>query len=206
MTTITFNEMAPTVAARVEGCPHGMIIEALRDASIEFCTKTRTHTIAQQLTLDGTEQPDFGLDEQVLDIIDASIGGKRENVCISYANDPSDEDELEAGKYRIRFVDANNFEILPAPTVLAPITIDLMVCVAPGPTANGVHIDLWRRHHKALRNGALASLLDESGKPWANETAAAKRLKSFEDAITKEAGYAGRNRTQPARRLRVKSI
>lgn len=206
MTTLTFNDLAPTVAARVEGCPHGLTVEALRDAAIEFCVKTRTHTIGQQLVLDGTETPNFSLDEQVIDIIDASIGGKRDNVRISYANDPSDEDELEAGKYRIRFVDANNFEIQPAPTLLAPVTIDLMVVVAPGPTAGGIHFDLWRRHHEALRSGALARLFMEPTKPWSNPQLGAHHDGKFREAITKEAFNAGRNRTQPARRLRVKPI
>lgn len=204
MSTITFNEIAPTVAARVEGCPHGMIVEALRDAAIEFCKRTRTHTIAQQVTLDGTEEPDFDLDEQVLDIIDASINGKRDNVCISYMNDASDEETLMTGHYRIRFTDANNFEIQPEPTLAAPITVDMMVVVAPGPTAGGIHINLWRAHHETLRSGALARLFLEPTKPWSNPQLGAYHEGKFKDAITTEAFNAGRNRAQPARRLRVK--
>ena len=206
MSTLTFAEIAPTVAARVEGCPQGLIIEALRDAAIEFCTETRFHAIGQQVTLDGTETPYFGLDEQVIDIIDASIGGKRDNVCITYLNDPSDEEELAEGKYRIRFVDPNNFDIEPTPTVLKPVTVDLLVIVAPGPTASGIHVDLWRRHHEALRSGALSRLFLEPTKPWSNEKLGAYHAGKFSAAMTKAAGEAGRNRTQPGRRLRTQPV
>lgn len=201
---LLFNDLAPTVAARVEGCPHALIIEAIRDAAIEFCTRTRFHTTGYQVVLDGTEEPSFNLDEQVLDILQASMPDKP-NACvhITYLNDPA-ADDIDTGDYVLRFVDANNFDITPEPTLAAPLTIDMVIALAPGPTATGVHEDLWRRHHETLRHGALARLFAESKKAWTDAEAANRHLLQFERDVVQAAAYAGRNRTQPGRRLRVK--
>lgn len=203
---LMFDDIIATVAARVEGCPHGMMVEALRDAAIEFCSKTRFHTAGHQLTLDGTQEPEFNLDEQVLDIMDASIEGDADaRVCIVHLNDPLWDDPPD-GDYLIRFVDANAFEITPEPTLSAPVTLNLLLALAPGPDAQGIHEDLWRRHKEDLRDGALGRLMAMPKKPWAEPQLASFYLGRFERAMTDAAAYAGRNRTQPGRRLRVKPV
>jgi hypothetical protein len=200
---LNFDDLAPTVAARVEGCPHVMVVEALRDAAIDFCVRTRFHAVGHQVNLDGTQEPSFDLEQQVVDILQASIDGDDE-ACVHVVrlNDPI-ADDIPDGDYVLRFVDANNFEILPAPTLTAPITLNLLLVLAPGPDATGIHEDLWRRHREDLRSGALARLYAEPSKPWSSSGAADAHRALFERAVTKAAAYAGRNRTQPGRRLRV---
>jgi hypothetical protein len=199
----SFDDISHHVAARVEGCPHGFVVEALRDTAIDFCVRTRFHTTGHQLVLDGAEDPGFDLEEQVIDIVDASVEGSDACVHVMYLNDPL-ADDLGANEYALRFTDPNEFELLPAPTLAAPVTLNLLVCLAPGPDAAGIHDDLWRRHHETLKNGALARLFAESKKVWGDPAEATRRLALYENAVTKAAAEAGRNRTQPARRLRVK--
>lgn len=200
-----FADIANTVAARVEGCPHGFIIEALRDTTIDFCVRTRIMTAGHVMTLDGTETPTIDFDRQVVDIIDAKVA-EPGDVLITYLNDPVADDDIETGCYVLRMAEPNAFDLLPAPTVLAPVTIELLLVIAPGPAASSVDDSVWLRHHEALRNGALARLFDESKKPWSDPAEGARRLGLYERAVTKTAAYEGRNRTQPGRRLRVKPV
>lgn len=206
----TYIEVIDPILARVEGCPRAVVIEALREACMEFCTRTRVLTTGTQVTLTGAEVPAFDLDTQVVDICEAKITDK--DLLVTFLNDPDAEADTlaDAGyDYALRFTDPNNAEITTAdgqaePSVAAPIVLDMLLVIAPGPTSTEIHTDLWRRYSEELKHGALARLYAELGQPWSNPAAATYRMGKFEMAVTAAAADAGRNRIQPARRLRVR--
>lgn len=204
---ITIASVIDPIHARVEGCPRGFVIEALRDAAIEFCKRTGFHTTWVRSVIDGTQVPRFDLVEQVFNIVDARNADETSDypeVHVFGLNDHEEMEELADGEYAITFVDPNNIQVTPAPTPSAPLTLDLLLSIGPGPDATDLHEDLWRAHHETLRHGALARLYAEIGKPWANPDAANYRAGKFEAAISSTAAVLGRNRKQRARRLRVK--
>jgi hypothetical protein len=196
-----YTDLIDPVLARVEGCPRAVVVDAMRNSCMDFCTRSRWLVAGTQVTVNGTEVPSFDLDTQVIDIAEARIAG--EQILVTYMNDPR-VDELETGEHAIVFTDPNNIELIPPATVAEPITIDLLVIVAPGPASTEIHVDLWRRWSEALKHGALCRLYEEPGKPWSNPQAGVYCRGMYEDAITSAAAEAGRNRTQPARRLRTK--
>jgi hypothetical protein len=204
--SVTIASVVDPLLARCEGCPKGFAIEAMRDAAIEFCRETAIHTTWVQSVIDGTQVPRFDMVEQVFNIVDARNNDPLADypeIRVLGINDHDEVDELQTGEYAIQFVDPNNITVTPAPTPEAPLTVNLLLSIGPGPDATDLHEDLWRAHHEALRHGALARLYAELGKPWANPDAAGYRRGMFEAAIRKTAALVGRNRKQRAQRLRV---
>lgn len=205
-----YTELLGPIVARAEGCPNVVALDALRNASIDFCIRSRWYATGTQVVLTGEEVPEFGLDTQVVDICDAKITDK--DVLVTYLNDPDAETDTlaDAGyDYAIRFTDPNNAEITTAegetePSVDDPITVDLLVILAPGPDSTEIPLELWRRWSEQLKSGALARLYAEPSMPWSNPQLAGYHHGKFEAAITDAAAEGGRNRIQPARQLRVK--
>jgi hypothetical protein len=197
-----FKDVIGPTLALAEGCPQAVAVDALRNATIEFCTRTRWVTLGQQLTLTGAEVPEFDLTQQVVDIVDAEIDG--EPVDIVHLNDGETVRNLGPGEYALRFADPNFAELTPAPTVAQPVVIDLLLAVAPGPEAADLSVDLWRRWSEALKHGALYRLYAMPSKPWSAPNAVAYHQTEFERAITRASAAAGVNRSQRGRRLRVK--
>lgn len=201
-----YTEALGPVLARVEGCPIDLATEALRNSCMDFCVRTRWLTTGITVTLDGTQSPTFDLDRQVVDILEARVDG--EQVLVTYLNDPR-ADVIADGEdpdydYALRFTDPNNAELTPPATAAAPVNLEMLIVIAPGPTSTAIDVGLWRHWSEALKFGALWRLYEEPGKPWANEKAALYCKGMYEQAITKAASETGLNHTKPARRLRTR--
>lgn len=192
--------MLPGVLARAKGCPDSEAVDALRNAAMEFCTRTYALTISRTLVLTAGNQPwPEQYTDQVVDIVDARIAG--ESIPVVSANDPCVLD-LGSNQRVLQFADPSYVTLTPAPTPEVPVTLELLLVVAPGPASTGVHDVLWLRHSEALRFGALARLLMGPGS-WVMPPAAAFYGQAFERAIREAAPHYGRNRRTTARRLRV---
>lgn len=188
------------VLPRVKGCPEGEAEDAMRNACMEFCTETRCLITGHTGTLDGTEVFEQQFILQVLDIIEARIDDVP--ILVTHVNDPRLL-ELCPGERAITFLDPSFCELTPPATVDEPVTLELLIAIAPGPESTGVNDVVWMRHSEALKSGALARLMAMPGVAWANPELAVYHERLFRDAITKAAADNGRNRVQPGRRLRV---
>lgn len=196
-------DMISALLVRAKGCPEFEAVDAMRNACIEFCTETYWLTTGNQVVVDGTEVPVTDLHTQVVDILDAKIDG--EDVLVTHLNDPAIE-QLDDGCYALQFTDPNNPQLTPPATTDAPVTIDLLLAIAPGPESTEITDLLWQRWSEALKHGALCRLLEVPGKPWSNADAANYHRANFAKAMTTAAAQAGRNRQNVARRLRVKPV
>lgn len=201
--------MTPGVLARAKGCPEVEAVAALRDACMEFCTKTYALTTAVKHVLSGPVANPQQFDTQVVDVVEARVAGKP--VFVTFANDPQ-VDVIEGGavlyldgnayEYALTFQDPSYMTLTPAPTADAPVTLDLLLVIAPGPTATSVHDVLWLRHSEAIKSGALARLLAEG--PWSNLPSAAYHGARFQAAVAAASADYSQNRRKTARRLRVR--
>lgn len=200
-----YTDVLGPVLARVEGCPIELATEAMRNSCMDFCVRTRWLTTGITLTLDGSEVPSFALDQQVVDIFEARIDG--EQVLVTHLNDPRCDDIADGTDpdydYALRFTDPNTAELTPAPSATAPVVMEMLMAIAPGPTSTEIDLSLWRHWSEPLKFGALWRLYEEPGKPWADERAAAYCKGMYEQAILRATAEAGRNHIQPARQLRV---
>lgn len=195
-----------TVLARVKGCPEDEAVDAMRNACIEFCERTRFLTDGSTVVVTGNDIPDFiDMTAQVIDIIEARIEGETEPLPIYPMNDPR-IDELCDGERAVVFADPNTPSLVPPATNDQPVTLELLLAYAPGPTANEVPDILWLRHSEALKHGALGRLHAIPGEAWSDDKKAAFHLQQFEQAISRVAFDLGRNRLTTSRRLRVKPL
>lgn len=197
------------ILARAEGCPRALAVEALRNTCIHFCSESRWLTTGSQVVLDGTQVPSADLSVQVIDICEAKVvSPANKTILVTYLNDPDgDEDALEANgeyDYSLRFADPNNPVLTPAPTVAAPVTLDLVLCIAPGPESTEIQVDLWRRFSEGLKAGAIARLLAEPNNPWTADPSMWAGI--YARALQTATAEASRNRAQPGRRLRSKPV
>lgn len=207
-----YTDQLGPLLARAEGCPRALAVDALRDTCIEFCKESRWLTTGSQVVIDGTQVPNLGMDVQVVDICEARVGD--DPVFITYLNDPDAEPDAlaECGEYdyALRFADPNNPILTPAtgvaaPSVAAPVTLDLVLVIAPGPESTEISLDLWRRFSEGLKSGAIARLLTEPNKPWTVSGDAVRRFASkYASDLATATAEASRNRAQPGRRLRSK--
>lgn len=196
-------DMIDAVLARCKGCPTAEAVDAMRNTCMEFCTDTYWLTTGNQIVVDGTQVELTDLETQVVDVIEARIAD--ETILVTYLNDPAIAD-LAIGEYALQFTDPNNGVLTPAATVDAPVTIDLLLAIAPGPSSTEVTDLLWQRWSEALKSGALARLMAEPGTAWWNPDTATYHRALFADAKAKASAQAGRNRMNVARRLRVQPV
>lgn len=200
-TGITFSAAANDLLPYVPGCPIGLMVRALRDASIEFCIESQCLVTGSEVTFTataGTPSWDFASD-QIIDVVEARIDGKP--IPVLRINDPL-ADDLDDDVYCIRFAEPNNLIITPAPT--ANLDVDLLIVTAPSPQSESMHASLWQRHHRALRDGALAELYEIPGRAWSNAQLSTYHRGKFNDAMQKAKSHVNRNVTKTARRLRVR--
>lgn len=194
-----------TVLARAKGCPEDEAVDAMRNACIEFCEKTYFLTDGSTVQVTNEDIPDLELSAQVIDIIEARIEGEDEPLPVYPMNDPR-IDELDDDESCVVFADPGSPQLIPTPEAGSPVTLELLLAIAPGPTATEVPDILWLRNSEALKDGALGRLLAIPGEAWSNDAKAAYHLGRFEAAITRVAAQSGRNRITTSRRLRVKPI
>lgn len=193
--------MIPGVLVRAKGCPAIEAADAIRNACMEFCTETYCLTTGHVVVVSGTQPWPSQFETQVLDIVEARIGGKE--ILVTYANDPAVQ-ELGPGEYALTFSDPSYAQLTPAPSADAPVTIELLLVIAPGPESTGVHDLLWLRHSEAIRDGALARVLATSDRLWSNPTLSAFHRDRFDKAMRKAKADHSQNRRKVARRLRAK--
>lgn len=198
-------DLVQRMFSRAKGLPEAEAVDALRNACIEFCQKTYVLTTGAQVVVDGTEVPVVDLTVAVVDVVEAEVGGK--NVLVTHLNDPR-ADDISAGDdpdydYALRFAEPNNMELTPPATTDAPVTLDLLIVVAPGPDATEIDDFLWQRYHEPLLSGALYRVLAEPGRPWSNPEAAVFHKDRFDAAMEDAKAWAAKNRQTTARKLRV---
>jgi hypothetical protein len=198
-----YTEMIGEVLAEAQGCPREQAARAVRNACIEWCKKTLCLTEGSQIQFDGTDVPSLDLDQVVHDIVGAWVDGKR--VLVTHMNDERVED-IPDGEYdyAITYADPANPVLHPAATAEAPVTVDLMLAFGPGPTSTEVTELLWQRYSEWLTSGALYRVLEMPGKSWTNPESASYHKGRYEDAMSAEAVWQGRNRVSSAQRLRTK--
>lgn len=195
-------DMLTGVLPEVEGCPEDAAARAMRQACIDWCESTFCLTNPVEIVTTNADPEAIDLTAMwVVKIIEARIDG--ETVDVFAANDPALA-ELGTGEQAIVYADPGSPYVVPAPS--APVTVELLVAVAPGPDSTEVPDLIWQRYHESLEHGALARLMAKGGKSWTNEREAMRRAGLFEAAKTRIAARLGVNRVTTAQRLRVQPV
>jgi len=197
-------DAARKVLVHVAGCPSVLATEAMRSAAIEFLKETRLLHTGMRLTFGGQAGGSCTVDmaTELVDVLDAKVDGEQIRVCA--LNDTDGDDAVERGELVLTMLDAGTLVLRPAPTALAPVAVDLLVVIAPGPSATEIPDTIWRSHHEALVHGTLERLMVLPQKAWTSAELGGYHAGKFRDAIAKATAHTHRNVLTPARRLRVR--
>jgi hypothetical protein len=198
-----FTDMINQVMVSVPGCPEAEAVKAMRNTCIQWCEETYCLTGRNQVIFTGVGIEKTDLLTRVIDIIEARIGDEMVKLCAM--NDPA-LDELEDGEHALSWTDPNNVKLVPAATPAAPVMIEMLVAIGPGPEATEVPSILWLNSSEALEHGALYRLMEQPGRPWSNAPLAGYHQAKFLAAMKAKAASSASNRRVIATRLRTTPI
>lgn len=196
-----FTDCINKFAHLVPGALEVELVDALRFAVIEFCTKsfilTDWHTkTAADMTFDAAAT---GI--MPVALFDAFVGERRADIYqVNAGQLDSATEDSPVVTYKVDQLHSS-IAITPAPSGSA--SVRLLVAMSPTPDANEYPDHLWMMHREALKAGALARLLSEPGTPYVNEARAQAYRQIFESEIDSAKTAASVNRSTSTQRLRV---
>jgi hypothetical protein len=199
---VKFIDCIDKFAHQVPGASDPEMVEALRDAVIEFCKRTTVLTYWTEKTSASLAFDISGAVGLVpVAIFQAYVNGAEADVyelnAQELAEATSDKPILTYRTDRLY----DTVTITPAPTTSVPVR--LLMSFMPHPDTNEYPDQLWIMRREALKAGALYRLLSAPGTPYVNESAAANWLRVFEDGVSSAATAASVNRRTNRARLRV---
>lgn len=170
MATVSYSVFLHDIQPRVMGAPKQVVLNAIRDAAIEFCDESGVlkRVLDPVVIIAGQTEGD----------IDAPSG---ERICRVDSLTESDlGGEIPPGAYSLidTFIKLNS----PATQNLKLIPV---VSVKPKRTSTSCDELLYEDYAGGIIEGALASLYAMTGREWANDRAAMASYNEFRKGIVK---------------------
>jgi hypothetical protein len=173
MANAAFSDFLPEISHLIAGCPEPTAINAVRNATIEFCTRTNVWQETQDaVTLTATDFP-YTLEAltgaTVVTVLDVSVEGR--------SIDPTTIDALDKNSYNWRantgpmpegYYQPNPDEVVLYPALSEAKSVVFRVSYAPTRAATGVVDHIYQIHLEAIAAGALARLMAIPMQPWSN--------------------------------------
>lgn len=172
MSAVPFSQFLPEIITVAVGCPDPTAINAVRNAAIDFCTKTKVWQQAQDpvwvsaLALPLDLEADAGM--TVVQVRSCKADGLLLSpVTVDYldATYPNWEDATGTPRFFYQLSGAQ-VGLYPLPTT--SVSLRLRVAVAPTRAAAGIDAEIYQQHLPTLAFGALAALLVLPAAPWAD--------------------------------------
>lgn len=173
----------PMIRGRLPGCPDMILYDAVRDACIEFCKRSRLLT--EDITLDVVQgertvelQPDSDTAWEVLKVWrpDGDV------LTASNRQDVADSDyDINIGTPQWYYVEGDRLLVLGAYPDAAE-TLNARVTIRPKDTATRVPDTLWQDYRQNICAGARAWVRRHYGE-WINDKQEAEDRDVFEQGI-----------------------
>jgi hypothetical protein len=177
-------DFAKYVRPEVPGCPEIMILDAIKQAGIEFCERTK---IAKEVVTITTvaDEPRYALTTEEGTTPDMILVVKRED---AENLDPSSHEEFtdehfdrDSGEPRYYYLDDNEIVLGMIPSGVEDL--DVTVKLRPTEEATTLPDVLANKYKRKIACGAKARLMVMAGKPWSNPAAAQFNESEFQKAI-----------------------
>jgi hypothetical protein len=172
MTTVAFEDFLPQVAPLVLMCPNPMVVNAIRNTAIDFCTRTNVW----QETQDTESATAIGLPldlsapvgAMVVLVLACKIDGQLiPPVTIDYLDDRHPNWEVATGTPS-NYFQPNTAQLGLYPKPVAAVNVTLRVAYAPTRASTGIDSAIYENNLTTIAAGALASLLVMPGVAWSN--------------------------------------
>lgn len=200
MSSVSYEIFLPEVVPYVRDCPEFVAINAIRNASIEFCEKSLylRQTLDDIVIVPGQAEYDLGLTSigaSVACIVSAHVG--------YFPLQPRAEEtlaELYGGDWRkmegpVQFITQDTLDtvrLVQVPQSTYTDALDLVVALRPLRTSTNIDRRIFESWAEVIGFGARARLHDTPGQPYSDETAARKFRVWFESGCSKATSAANR--------------
>ena len=189
MATVPYTQWQPFVQVYVPDCPKALIIEAIRQACIEFCQYSRFW----RKELDAFYTVATDEEYELITPTDSTIA---DILLIKVNKEPLEaktQDDLESiysewreqnGKPKYFFMrDKTSIVFVPIPDAAYPVR--LLVALKPTQIAQGVDSIIFEEHKEAIKFGALAYLMMMPNKEWSDQNGSVFYKQQFIELSTK---------------------
>lgn len=204
----TLTDFAKYVRPEVPGCAEPILLDAILEACIDFCTRSELLSeIVTQALVAGTKT-------YTLTPTNAALYPARLRVVLkeglpltptnaaSYALLP---ERTGSGTPTTYFAPTRN-QVTLAPVPNAAATLEFDLVLRPTRTATSVPQVLFDEWVKTIANGAKAQLMAQVGRPWANAALAVYFQGLFDDAVATAAAQVAMGNTGAAMHVAVSPL
>jgi hypothetical protein len=181
--TVAFTAFLPEVLPLVPGCSDILAVNAIRNATIEFCTNTLYwQEVQDEVTLSAADFPyplDYPAGGQAVTALGVAVEGR------PLGQTTQDILDLKVLNWRIQtgaprvYFQYNPNEIGTYPALDRSYAMVMRVAIAPSRTASGVIDFVYEKHLETIVSGALTRLFQMPAQPWSSETQGAHYRSQF---------------------------
>lgn len=191
MSDVSYEAFLPDVVQFVKDVPEIVAVQAVRNAAIQFCEKTRVlqtelspMNMTAQVASYGFE-PDIGY--KVVDIMEAWYGDQLlipkavEELTRIYRT--SNWNDLDGNPYYYFRSRTQEVTLVPKPKVSETNKLKLRVAVVPSRSSSVIDEEIFERYYEIITLGARARLYDTPNQPYYEPKSAQLYLKRFSDGM-----------------------
>jgi hypothetical protein len=186
-----FTGFLSEVMPYVPGCPQPMIINAIRNATIQLCQESSWYTYTPAAINVVATTSEYALTPPagtlVSDILwaaynDTPLEPKTEVQLDAVGSDWKNE---TGDPVYYTLLSPRSVRVVPTPVLALTSGLKLRYALKPTPTATTVDDTVFEEWHEAIAAGALARLLEIRDKPWTSLAEAERQLGVFLAGIQK---------------------
>jgi hypothetical protein len=188
----SYEDFLVEVTPFVRDVPEVVAVQAVRNACIEFCTRTRyLQTDLDPITAIA-HQAEYDMDADtgyiVVDIMQAWFGDQLlipkavEELTRIYRT--TDWQTLDGNPYYYYRNVSQQMRLVPRPKLTEANKIRIRAAIAPSRSSTTVDSDIYEQFLEYIALGARARLYDTANQPYYDPKAAQVYLKRFRDAIS----------------------
>ncbi len=206
MATATYSEFLPHLLPWAVGCPDPTAINAVRNAAIEFCTRTKIWQETQDAETIAVGALPFELSgpsgANVVQVLSCKVDGQAlDAVTIDYLDASVSRWEDQSGTpsnfFQPSLLELNFF---PQPT--AAISLRLRVAYAPSRSSTTLDRAVFENYAPTITAGALSALLLIPEVPFGNPKLASFHQANFEGGVLAAQQVVSRSFTRSPSRTR----
>lgn len=214
-----YEEFFPWVLPEVPGCPEIAAIQAIRDATINFCEMSLAHQVDHDPVGVVAQVADYDLEApvtgtRVIKVMRAWYKGQElQPGAPDQVRDPSLYNQSIGGYVTTYSTpkaftqkDADTFSLLPIPDQTLASAITMRVALAPLRTSTGCEDFLYEQWVEPIASGAVAKLQLSAGKPYSNPAAAAINQARFMQGVNAARQKANRGYTRASLSVQLRRI
>lgn len=177
MDMVPIDDIVPDVAPDVPRCPHPMIVDAIRNATIEFCANTGVwiyrHTPMNIISSISEYRLTVPSDAQVSRVGSAKISGNPIDIVTEDWLDDNipDWESLRRDPRWVYLSSNNTVTLVGKPIVTKTMALKIRLSLKPNREAKNIPLSVYDHYFEQIGRGAKSKLMLMPGREWSDPVA-----------------------------------